>query len=49
MTGHIKKNELEIVMNHIIETKELEEKEKNVKIPPHLNPESKYIVVVSVA
>mmetsp|Transcript_16622 Transcript_16622/g.14472 ORF Transcript_16622/g.14472 Transcript_16622/m.14472 type:complete len:104 (+) Transcript_16622:1299-1610(+) len=40
MTGHIKKNELEIVMNHIIETKELEEKEKNVKVPPHLNPET---------
>jgi elongator complex protein 1 len=41
MTGHIKMNELEIVLNQIIKMKEDSHDETEVKVPPHLNPESK--------
>jgi elongator complex protein 1 len=40
MTGHIKKNELDIVLNYVIQTRNEEVSSKNVKVPPHLNPET---------
>jgi elongator complex protein 1 len=40
MTAHIKINELEIVLNQIIDMKGDEDDDTEVKIPPHLNPES---------
>jgi len=41
MTAHIKINELEIVLNQIIQMKSEGDDDTEVKIPPHLNPESK--------
>lgn len=42
MTAHIKINELEIVLNQIINMKSDENEDTEIKIPPHLNPESEY-------